>query len=99
VACGLTIQPSSGRSLTIVATLRRAADGSLKRGPGVRFLTRPHARRSTLARSGITPPKWNWTSFLGLTVPGMLLLIVARGAAKSAAERRRRAPPRAAWRG
>ena len=37
-----------------------------------------------LARAGLTPPKWNWASFLGITVPGMLLLVVVRGAAKSA---------------
>ncbi len=43
-----------------------------------------------LARSGLMPPKWNWTSFLGITVPGMLVLVVARGAVKSAV--RSRAP-------
>jgi len=30
----------------------------------------------------LIPPKWDWTSFLGLTVPGMVWLIVVRGAAK-----------------
>ncbi len=37
-----------------------------------------------LARAGLMPPKWNWVSFLGITVPGMLVLIVVRGAVKSA---------------
>ncbi len=31
----------------------------------------------------LTPPNWNWVSFLGLTVTGMLLLIVVRGAARA----------------
>lgn len=48
-----------------------------------------------LARSGIMPPKWNWTSFVGLTVPGMIVLIVARGAVKAAVAAR---PPRSARR-
>lgn len=49
-----------------------------------------------LARSGLMPPKWNWTSFLGITVPGMLVLVVARGAVKSAVRRSApRSPSRA----
>ena len=31
----------------------------------------------------LTPPKWNWISFLGLTVTGALVLIVVRSAVKS----------------
>jgi len=30
----------------------------------------------------LMPPKWDWTSFLGLTIPGMLLLFILRGAVK-----------------
>ncbi len=41
-----------------------------------------------LARSGLMPPKWNWTSFLGITVPGMLVLVALRGAVKTSAEGR-----------
>lgn len=48
-----------------------------------------------LARAGLMPPKWNWASFLGITVPGMLVLVVVRGAVKSAV---RRTPPRSASR-
>jgi hypothetical protein len=44
-----------------------------------------------LPRGSIMPPQWNWTSFLGLTVPGMIVLIAVRGAMKAAVERR---PPR-----
>jgi len=36
-----------------------------------------------LARTGLMPPKWNWTSFLGITVPGIILLVVVRGAVKT----------------
>lgn len=36
------------------------------------------------ANERLMPPKWNWISFLGLTVTGMLLLVVGRGAAKAA---------------
>ncbi len=32
----------------------------------------------------LMPPKWNWISFLGLTVTGALVLIVVRGAVKAA---------------
>lgn len=32
----------------------------------------------------LMPPKWNWISFIGLTVTGMVLLVVLRGAVKSA---------------
>ncbi len=35
-----------------------------------------------LANPTLMPPKWNWISFLGLTVPGMIALVVVRGAAK-----------------
>ncbi len=35
----------------------------------------------------LMPPKWNWVSFLGLTVTGMLVLIVLRGAVKSTRSR------------
>lgn len=44
-----------------------------------------------LAGEELMPPKWNWTSFLGITVPGMVVLVVVRGAVKSAV--RRHAPP------
>ncbi len=40
-----------------------------------------------LARAGLMPPKWNWVSFLGITVPGMLVLVVVRGTVKSAVRR------------
>ena len=50
-----------------------------------------------LARSGLMPPKWNWTSFLGITVPGMVVLVVVRGAVASAVRRpTARVPSRAA---
>jgi hypothetical protein len=32
-----------------------------------------------LALPRLLPPQWNWISFLGITVPGMLLLIVREG--------------------
>ncbi len=37
-----------------------------------------------LANERLMPPMWNWISFLGLTVTGMLVLVVGRGAAKAA---------------
>lgn len=36
-----------------------------------------------LANPALMPPKWNWTSFLGLTIPGMLILIFLRGGLKA----------------
>ncbi|MDP9068467.1 MAG: hypothetical protein M3N53_09040 [Actinomycetota bacterium] len=38
-------------------------------------------------------PMWNWISFLGLTVTGMLVLVVARGALKAAVGGERRSRP------
>jgi len=35
-----------------------------------------------LDKAALMPPKWNWVSFLGLTVPGMIVLVMIRGAAK-----------------
>lgn len=35
-----------------------------------------------LDKMSLMPPKWNWVSFLGLTVPGMIVLVMIRGAAK-----------------
>jgi hypothetical protein len=35
-----------------------------------------------LDKATLMPPKWNWISFLGLTVPGMIVLVMIRGAAK-----------------
>jgi len=35
-----------------------------------------------LDKASLTPPMWNWVSFLGLTVPGMIVLVMIRGAAK-----------------
>ncbi len=35
-----------------------------------------------LDKMSLMPPKWNWISFLGLTVPGMIVLVMIRGAAK-----------------
>lgn len=32
-----------------------------------------------VALPGLHPPRWNWFSFLGITVPGMLLLIAREG--------------------
>jgi hypothetical protein len=32
-----------------------------------------------VALPGLRPPTWNWVSFLGITVPGMLLLIAREG--------------------
>ncbi len=32
-----------------------------------------------IANPALKPPKWNWISFLGLTVPGMLILIAREG--------------------
>jgi hypothetical protein len=37
-----------------------------------------------LANERLMPPKWNWISFLGLTLTGMLVLVVGRGATKAA---------------
>ncbi len=42
--------------------------------------------RIALGQTGnerLTPPKWNWISFLGLTVTGALVLVVLRSAVKS----------------
>lgn len=36
-----------------------------------------------LANPGLMPPKWNWTSFLGITIPGMLILVFVRGPLKA----------------
>jgi len=38
---------------------------------------------SQLANPALMPPTWNWTSFLGLTIPGMLVLIFLRGPLKA----------------
>ncbi len=35
-----------------------------------------------LDKASLTPPMWNWVSFLGLTVPGMIVLVMIRGAVK-----------------
>jgi len=35
-----------------------------------------------LDKMSLMPPKWNWVSFLGLTVPGMIVLVMIRGAVK-----------------
>jgi len=46
----------------------------------------------------LMPPKWNWISFLGLTVTGMLVLIVLRGAVKSSRDGDRPSdPPHRGW--
>jgi hypothetical protein len=37
-----------------------------------------------IANERLTPPMWNWISFLGLTLTGMLVLVVGRGAVKAA---------------
>ncbi|MGI8430617.1 MAG: hypothetical protein ACR2OB_15235 [Solirubrobacteraceae bacterium] len=42
---------------------------------------------SQTANPAVMPPKWNWTSFLGITIPGMLTLIFLRGGLKAAARR------------
>ena len=48
-----------------------------------------------LGNERLMPPKWNWVSFLGLTVTGMFVLIVVRGTLKSMLSRdRRSAGPR-----
>jgi len=39
-----------------------------------------------LARPMLMPPMWQWISFLGLTIPGMLVLVVIRGRAKAGGE-------------
>ncbi len=36
-----------------------------------------------LGNPALMPPKWNWTSFLGITIPGMLTLIFLRGPLKT----------------
>lgn len=36
-----------------------------------------------LANPALKPPKWNWISFVGITVPGMLILIGREGIKKS----------------
>src|SRR5258708_15464864 len=33
-----------------------------------------------LPGAALKPPQWNWLSFLGITIPGMLLLVVREGA-------------------
>jgi len=38
---------------------------------------------SQTANPAVMPPKWNWTSFLGITIPGMLTLIFLRGGLKA----------------
>lgn len=38
---------------------------------------------SQTANPALMPPKWNWISFLGITIPGMLILIFARGGLKA----------------
>ncbi|MGI8689317.1 MAG: hypothetical protein ACR2M3_12125 [Thermomicrobiales bacterium] len=35
-----------------------------------------------LDKAALMPPKWSWISFLGLTVPGMIVLVMIRGAVK-----------------
>ncbi len=35
-----------------------------------------------LDKMSLMPPKWSWISFLGLTVPGMIVLVMIRGAVK-----------------
>ncbi len=40
-----------------------------------------------LANPALMPPKWNWTSFLGITIPGMLILIFLRGPLKAVGRR------------
>ncbi|MDQ6837029.1 MAG: hypothetical protein M3137_01465 [Actinomycetota bacterium] len=42
-----------------------------------------------LANKALMPPKWNWTSFLGITIPGMLILIFLRGPLKAVGPRGR----------
>ena len=42
-----------------------------------------------LGNERLMPPKWNWVSFLGLTVTGMFVLIVLRGTLKSMVSRGR----------
>ncbi len=37
-----------------------------------------------IANERLMPPMWNWISFLGLTVTGMLVLVVGRSAVKAA---------------
>jgi len=36
-----------------------------------------------LGNPALMPPRWNWTSFLGLTIPGMLILMFLRGPLKA----------------
>ncbi len=38
---------------------------------------------SQTANPAVMPPKWNWTSFLAITIPGMLMLIFLRGGLKA----------------
>jgi hypothetical protein len=49
-----------------------------------------------LGNERLMTPRWNWVSFIGLTVTGMLVLIVLRGALKAALGRDRPSggPPR-----
>jgi hypothetical protein len=42
---------------------------------------------SQAANAEVMPPKWNWTSFLGITIPGMLTLVLLRGGLKAALPR------------
>lgn len=45
-----------------------------------------------LGRPALTPPRWNWVSFLGLTVPGVVVLLFVRGPLEAANRRGRRSP-------
>jgi len=38
---------------------------------------------SQTANPALKPPKWSWVSFLGITIPGMLILIFVRGGLKA----------------
>ncbi len=38
---------------------------------------------SQTANPALMPPKWSWVSFLGITIPGMLILIFVRGGLKA----------------
>jgi len=42
---------------------------------------------SQTANPAVMPPKWNWISFLGITIPGMLTLIFLRGGLKAIGRR------------
>jgi hypothetical protein len=51
---------------------------------------------SQLAGPALHPPKWSWISFLGITIPGMLVL-VGREAVKEATERWEQGPALTRW--